>query len=233
MKAALYLRVSTAEQTTLNQELELQKYCENNNLDIYKIYKDEGVSGSKTTRPQLDLMLQDMRNKLFDCVVCWKLDRLGRSVQHLLELLAEFQNKNIRLICTDMNIDTATAQGKFFFTIVGAFAELEREMITERIKLGLARRKKQGKPLGRQKGSKDKSKRKRLGYFKRWSENKRAKFKKYSPPKDNNSKGDVLGAANLVNTKDISRKGAKINYPLKNKDYLLYNLQDKSRVNME
>ena len=83
-----------------------------------------------------------------------------------------------------MNIDTGTPQGKFFFTIVGAFAELEREMIRERINLGLARRKKQGKPLGRQLGAKDKSQRKRLGYFQREERNKKAKWDKYTTPKD-------------------------------------------------
>ena len=173
MNAALYLRVSTQDQTTLNQEIELKLYCERNKIDIYKIYKDEGVSGSKTSRPQLDLMLQDMRQGCFDSIIVWKLDRLGRSIQHLLQLLEEFKSKKIRLICTDMNIDTETAQGKFFFTIVGAFAELEREMITERIKLGLKRRKSQGKSLGRQIGSKDKSKRKRLGYFLRYGGDKK------------------------------------------------------------
>jgi len=178
MKAGLYLRVSTTDQTTLNQELELKKYCENNEIEIYSIYKDEGISGSKTTRPELDKMLQDMRNRCFDVVICWKLDRLGRSTQHLLQILEELQNKQVRLICIDMNIDTGTPQGKFFFTIVGAFAELEREIIRERIKLGLARRKAQGHPLGRQKGSRDISKRSRLGYYQRW-----AKTKKTSPPK--------------------------------------------------
>ena len=79
MKAGLYLRVSTTEQTTLNQKLELEKYCKNNNIEIFKIYIDEGISGSKTSRPQLDLMLQDMRNRLFDCVIVWKFDRLDRK----------------------------------------------------------------------------------------------------------------------------------------------------------
>jgi DNA invertase Pin-like site-specific DNA recombinase len=181
MKAGLYLRVSTADQTTLNQEIELRKFCENNGLEIYSIYKDEGISGSKTSRPQLDLMLQDMRNKCFDVIICWKLDRLGRSTQHLLQILEELQNKEVRLICIDMNIDTGTPQGKFFFTIVGAFAELEREIIRERIKLGLARRKAQGHPLGRRKGAKDKFKRKRLGYFQREYKKKKAKFKQTTP----------------------------------------------------
>ena len=168
MKAGLYLRVSTADQTTLNQEIELKEYCRRNDIEIFKIYKDEGVSGAKTSRPQLDLMLQDMRNKLFDVIVVWKFDRLGRSTAHLLQVLEELKNKNVRLIATSQNIDTSTPMGKFFFTILSGFAEMEREMIRERIKLGLERRKKQGKKLGRPKGSKDKNYRKKGGYYLRW-----------------------------------------------------------------
>jgi DNA invertase Pin-like site-specific DNA recombinase len=169
MKAGLYLRVSTLDQTTMNQELELLKYCEINNIEIYKTYKDEGVSGSKVSRPQLDLMLQDMRNKCFNCVIVWKFDRLGRSTSHLLQVLEELKNKNVTLIATSQNIDTSTPMGKFFFTILSGFAEMEREMIRERIKLGLERRKQQGKVLGRPKGSKDKSYRKKGGYYNRYS----------------------------------------------------------------
>ena len=168
MIAGLYLRVSTLDQTILNQEIELKKYCENNSIEIYKIYKDEGVSGSKTSRPQLDLMLQDMRNKSFDVVIVWKFDRLGRSTAHLLQVLEEMKNKGVRLIATSQNIDTSTSMGKFFFTILSGFAEMEREMIRERIKLGLERRKKQGKILGRPKGSKDKVYRKKGGYYARY-----------------------------------------------------------------
>lgn len=168
MKAALYLRVSTTDQTTLNQEIELKKYCENNNVEIYRIYKDEGISGSKTSRPQLDLMLQNMRDKLFDTVIVWKFDRLGRSTAHLLQVLEELKNKNVRLIATSQNIDTNTPTGKFFFVVLSGFAEMERDIITERIKLGLERRKAQGKPLGRLKGSKDKGYRKKGGYYARY-----------------------------------------------------------------
>ena len=168
LKAGLYLRVSTADQTNLNQELELKKYCVNNNIEIYKVYQDEGVSGSKTSRPQLDLMLQDMRNGLFDCVIVWKFDRLGRSTAHLLQVLEELKNKNVRLIATTQNIDTATPMGKFFFVILSGFAEMERELIRERIKSGLARRRKQGKLMGRPKGSKDKGYRKKGGYYARY-----------------------------------------------------------------
>ena len=184
-KGVLYLRVSTTDQTTLNQELELKEYCKKNNIEILNIYKDEGISGAKTSRPQLDQMLQDARQRLFDCIVIWKLDRLGRSTQHLLQLLQEFQNKDITLIITAMNMDTSTPQGKFFFTIIGAIAELEREMIRDRILLGLERRRKQGKKVGRIKGSKDLVKRKRLGYFERWKNNSKAKGHKESTPQIN------------------------------------------------
>lgn len=168
MKVAIYLRVSTADQTTLNQEIELREYCERNNYEIYKIYKDEGVSGAKTSRPQLDLMLIDMRNKLFEAIIVWKFDRLGRSTSHLLQVLEELKNKNVRLIATSQSIDTDTPMGKFFFTILSGFAEMEREMIKERIKLGLERRKKEGKLLGRPIGSKDKKYRKKSGYLLRY-----------------------------------------------------------------
>jgi len=181
MKSAIYCRVSTRDQTTLNQELSLKEYCIRNDYQIFKIYKDEGVSGSKTSRPALDLMLQDMRQKLFDAIVVWKLDRLGRSTQHLLQILQELKNKNVRLICTDMNIDTFTAQGKFFFTVVGAFAELEREMITERINAGLDRARKQNKHLGRPKGSKDSKARRRSGYWLRWANTKKTTHKQLNP----------------------------------------------------
>ncbi len=168
MKVAIYLRISTTDQTTLNQELELKSYCERNNYGIYKIYKDEGISGIKTSRPQLDLMLQDMRNKLFDAIIVWKFDRLGRSTSHLLQVLEELKNKNVRLIATSQSIDTDTPMGKFFFTILSGFAEMEREIIKERIKLGLERRKKEGKALGRPVGAKDKKYRKKSGYLLRY-----------------------------------------------------------------
>lgn len=184
MKVALYLRVSTTEQTTLNQEILLKEYCERNQMEIYQIYKDEGISGAKTSRPELDKMMQDMRKKLFDGIIVWKLDRLGRSTQHLLQILEEMNNKEVRLIVTDMNIDTGTSQGKFFFTIIGAVAELERALIRERIKAGINRREKQGKPLGRQKGAKDKSQRSRKGYFDRWAGHKKAKWHKKPTPID-------------------------------------------------
>jgi DNA invertase Pin-like site-specific DNA recombinase len=168
MRAALYLRVSTLEQTTLNQELELLDYCKRQGIEVYKIYKDEGISGSKTSRPQLDLMLQDMRNKMFDVIVVWKFDRLGRSTKHLLQVLEELNNKRVRLIAATQNIDTGTPMGKFFFIILSGFAEMEREIMRERIKSGLERRKAQGHSLGRPQGARDKRYRKKGGYYNRY-----------------------------------------------------------------
>lgn len=195
MKVAIYLRVSTSDQTTLNQEIELKSYCERLDYEITDIYKDEGVSGSKTSRPELDRLLQDMRLKKFEAIIVWKLDRLGRSTQHLLQLLEEFKHKSIRLIITDMNIDTETSQGKFFFTVVGAFAELEREMIRERIYAGLERRKKQGFKLGRPKGAKDKGRRKKGGYYLRYKGAKKTppqKYKKKRPVKTITNKEELI-----------------------------------------
>jgi len=185
MKVAIYLRVSTSDQTTLNQEIELKSYCERLDYEITDIYKDEGVSGSKTSRPELDRLLQDMRLKKFEAIIVWKFDRLGRSTQHLLQVLEEMKNKNVRLIATSQNIDTDTPMGKFFFVILSGFAEMEREIIRERIQLGLERRKKQGKKLGRPKGSKDKGRRKKGGYYLRYQGN-----KKTSPPKINKITGE-------------------------------------------
>ena len=198
IKTAIYVRVSTKEQTTLNQELVLKDFCEKNNYEIYKIYKDEGVSGSKTSREGLDLMMQDMRKRDFDAIIVWKLDRLGRSTQHLLQILEELKNKEIRLICTDMNIDTGTPQGKFFFTIIGAIAELEREMIRDRIYLGLERAKRQGKKLGRKSGSKDKNSRRKGGYFNRWDKEKKAKWHKQTTP--------IKNEENSVENKEVNNE---------------------------
>ena len=171
MKTAIYVRVSTSEQTTLNQELELKEYCKRENLEIYDVYRDE-ISGSKTSRPELDRMFKDMRNNCFKSIVVWKFDRLGRSTIHLLQFLEELKNKDIRLISLTQNLDTSKPEGKAFFGIISVFAELERDMIRERINLGLKRAKSEGKILGRPKGSKDKKIRRKSGYLLRWNKSK-------------------------------------------------------------
>lgn len=166
--AAIYIRVSKLEQHPENQVIKLKDYAKNEDWKIYNIYIDK-ISGVKTSRPQLDLMLQDMRKKCFTAIIVWKFDRLGRSTKHLLDVLEELKNKNVRLIATSQNIDTNTPMGKFFFVILSGFAEMERELIRERILLGLDRRKKEGHILGRPNGSKDKKRRRKSGYYQRWS----------------------------------------------------------------
>ena len=150
MKVAIYVRVSTKHQNLDNQINLLKKYCERMDYDIYHIYKDK-VSGAKESRPEFNQLLDDSRKKLFDAVLCWKLDRIGRSLKHLLGIMEEWRRKGIDLICYDQNIDTTNASGKLMFQIIGAFAEFEREMISERVLAGLSRAKSEGKKLGRPK----------------------------------------------------------------------------------
>lgn len=167
MKVAIYARVSTQDQQ-LDQQIEpLIKYCTDKNLD-YFVFK-EVISGAKDTRPELDRMMQRIRQKEFGAVIVWKLDRLGRSTLHLVQLIEEFKNKGVQFIALTQGVDTLTAQGKFFFMILAAVAELERELIKERTKLRIDRLKAQGKHMGRPKGSKDKDPRRKSGYQLRWA----------------------------------------------------------------
>lgn len=174
MKTAIYIRVSKKDQTTFNQELELRKYCEREGLEVFKVYNEQGVGGSTTSRPMLNELLSDMRARRFQVLVCWKYDRLGRSAKHLLDILQETKNYKVRLIATSQNIDTSTSTGKLFYTIVAGFAEFEREIISERTLLGLERAKAEGKPIGLR--GKDKKQRVKSGYFLRWERERRKCF---------------------------------------------------------
>lgn len=169
MKVALYVRNSTNEerqnpQTQINP---LVSRCNLNKWD-YVIFQ-EFASGSKESRPELDNMLRRIRDKEFNAVMVWRLDRLGRSLKHLLQLIEEFKNKDCKFISLTEGFDTTTAQGELFFSIAGAFAQFERKLIQERINAGLIRAKSEGKILGRPKGSIDKKERRRSGYWQRWS----------------------------------------------------------------
>ena len=161
MKIAIYCRVSTEEQDADKQEFICKEYCERNNFEIFKVYKDV-ISGKTTSRPAFNQLIEDLRNYKFDCVIVTKLDRMGRSLQHLLSLFDEFQRKGIKFIAVTQNIDTVSASGKLQLQILGAFAEFERNLISERTKEGLRRAKNVGK-RGR-----DKSPRKNDGYKQRY-----------------------------------------------------------------
>lgn len=169
MKVAIYCRISTSDQTLDQQRIPLVEHCQREGWE-YELFQ-ETVSGAKASRTELDKLMQGVRTKQFNAVMVAKLDRLGRSLKHLIQLVEEFNNKNVQFICFNPSVDTTTAQGRFFIQIIGAVAELEREFIRERTKSKLDLLKKQGKQLGRPKGSKDKGRRRRSGYHLRWRGN--------------------------------------------------------------
>ena len=168
---ALYGRVSTQTQHIETQLREAKDYCQRNGIVEYKTYADVGVSGGTSSRPQLDMMLADLRVGKIKTIIVYKLDRLGRSLTNLLDLLAEFRNRKIRLISISDNMDTSNdnPMNRAFFRLLGVFGELEKEIIRERVMSGLERAKAQGKKLGRPAGSKDKGQRSVSGYHLRYA----------------------------------------------------------------
>lgn len=165
----IYARTSMADQNAETQLLSLREYCERMQYSINGEYVDNGWSGKDEKRPQFERLLADIRANKVKGVLVYKLDRIGRSLKHLLNLFEEFRNRNVEFISITQNINTQTPEGKMFWQMLGVFAEYERELIVARTKAGLERAKKQGKMLGRPKGSKDKKRRRRSGYIFRWS----------------------------------------------------------------
>jgi DNA invertase Pin-like site-specific DNA recombinase len=151
LKVALYLRVSTSNQTTENQRIDLEKVAINRGWTIVETFRDEGISGSKgrSDRPAFDQMLKDAVRGRFDLIAVWSIDRLGRSLQHLIETVNELQAVGVDLYMHQQAIDTTTPAGKLAFSIFGAFSEFERSLIRERVKAGLDRAKRNGTKLGR------------------------------------------------------------------------------------
>ncbi len=150
-RVALYLRVSTSDQTTENQRRELEAVAARHGWDIVAVLKDEGISGSKgrDKRPGFDRLCQGIARKEFDQIAAWSVDRLSRSLQDLIAFLGELRAKGIDLYLHQQGLDTATPAGKAMFQMLGVFAEFERAMIVERVKAGLSRARSQGKRLGR------------------------------------------------------------------------------------
>ncbi len=147
-RAAIYARVSTLDQTTENQLTELRDYIDTRGWTARE-YVDEGVSGSIESRPALDQLLRDARRRRFDALVCWRLDRLGRSVKHLILFLEELSALGVAFISLAEDIDATTPAGRLQMHILGAIAEFERARIGERVRLGLERVRAQGQTLGR------------------------------------------------------------------------------------
>jgi DNA invertase Pin-like site-specific DNA recombinase len=169
---AIYGRISTQSQNIDTQLREAKDYCQRTGIIEYKIYADIGISGGTASRPLLDEMMRDVRAGKVRSIIIYKLDRLGRSLPHLLDLLAEFRNRKVRLISISDGLDSAQTDNpmsRAFWRLLGVFAELEREMIRERVLSGLAHAKASGKKLGRPAGSKDKGQRSVSGYHLRYA----------------------------------------------------------------
>lgn len=156
-RAALYVRVSTDEQTTVNQERELREVATRAGWEIVEIYADSGISGVKgrDKRPAFDRLCKDAARRRFDVVMAWSVDRLGRSLQDLVGFLSDLHALKVDLFLQQQGIDTTTPAGKALFQMLGVFAEFERSMIRDRTKAGLARARAQGKTLGRPKVAAD------------------------------------------------------------------------------
>lgn len=148
-RVALYLRVSTDSQTVENQRLELQAVADRLGWTVVTTLADEGISGSKgrDQRPAFNTLMTMVTRREIDMVMAWSVDRLGRSLQHLVGFLSEINERNVDLYLHVQGLDTSTPSGRAMFAMLGVFAEFERSMLRDRIMAGLARStKKSGRP---------------------------------------------------------------------------------------
>jgi DNA invertase Pin-like site-specific DNA recombinase len=179
MKIAIYARISTSDQIIETQLMPLREFCLRNKHEISREYIDEGFSGKDTKRPAFEEMLNDIRQGKIQTVICYKLDRIGRSLKHLINLFEEFTNRGVGFISYSQNIDTTTPEGRMFLRMLMILAEYERELIVSRTMDGLARALKQGKRLGRPKGKRDAKPRAKSGYYLRYANAKKSPLQKF------------------------------------------------------
>ncbi len=150
MRVAIYARCSTAEQTVSPQLDGVREYAVLRGFEVVEEYVDEAVSGAKARRPALDRLLDDAHRRRFDAVLVWKLDRLGRSLSHLIHLVDTFGSLGVDLVSlNDPGLDTTAPSGRLIFHVMGAVAEFERDLIRERTLAGVAAARRRGKRLGR------------------------------------------------------------------------------------
>ena len=152
-RAVLYLRVSTIDQTTANQERELLEVAQCAGWEVVEIYRDHGISGAngRDKRPAFDALHRAAARRKFDIVMAWSVDRFGRSLKDLVNFLDELRALNVDLFLKTQGIDTTSPSGKAMFGMLSVFADFERSIIQERVRAGLARAKGEGKVLGRPK----------------------------------------------------------------------------------
>jgi len=147
-RAALYMRVSNLDQHPETQLLDLRQMAAQRSLEIVAEFTDR-ISGAKARRPGLDQMMSDARRGKFDVILVWASDRLARSVKHFLDVLDELNRLNIEYVSFRENIDTAGPLGRAIVVIIGAVAELERNLIVERVRAGMRRVRLEGQRIGR------------------------------------------------------------------------------------
>jgi DNA invertase Pin-like site-specific DNA recombinase len=156
-RVALYARVSTDGQSVENQLEELGEVAKRSGWQVVSIFADRGISGTKGRegRPQFDNLIKAVARRDVDMVAAWSVDRLGRSLQHLVPFLSDLQAKGVDLFLLRQGLDTSTPSGRAMFQMLGVFAEFEAAMIRERVRAGVARAKrkgtKSGRPIGRPK----------------------------------------------------------------------------------
>jgi len=150
-RVALYARVSTLHngQDPEMQLRELREYASRRGWEIAGEYVDQGVSGSKESRPELNRLMTDAHRRRFDAVLVWKIDRFGRSLKHLVNALADLGAYGVAFVSLRDNLDLSTPSGRLMFAVIGAMAEFERALIQERVRAGLKNAKAKGKRLGR------------------------------------------------------------------------------------
>jgi DNA invertase Pin-like site-specific DNA recombinase len=147
-RVALYIRVSTTEQSFAGQESELREYATNRGWEVTKTYADK-ISGVQDSRPALNELMADARKRKVDIILVWKFDRFARSVSHLLSALETFRSVGVEFASISEQIDTSSPAGKLVFTILGAVSELEKSLITERVRMGIQQARRKGVRLGR------------------------------------------------------------------------------------
>ncbi len=151
-RVVLYVRVSTAKgQSTASQKRHLRAVAKRSGWKVVRIYEDVGFSGAmgRDRRPAFDQLLKDATAREFEIVAAFSLDRIGRSVQHLVTFLGEIRALGIDLYVHDQHLDTSTPMGEMLFHVAGAFAQFERRLVQERVRAGLERARAKGKTLGR------------------------------------------------------------------------------------
>jgi DNA invertase Pin-like site-specific DNA recombinase len=149
-RCAIYARVSTSDQRVDNQLFDLRQFAAQRGLEVVAEFTDVGISGSKARRPGLDTMLRDARKRKFSVLIVAAFDRLARSTKHFLSVVDELDSLGIEFISKRENIETSGSMGRLFLTLISSIAELEADLIRERVRAGIRRRKLEGLRVGRQ-----------------------------------------------------------------------------------